>query len=271
MSSDTTAYEITELLDLDRYPLHQPESAPAHALVQSCREELAQSGMFNLTGLMRSSAVQTAAAQLRPLMAAKAFTHSRWHNIYFQTHIDGVADDHPALKLCETVNHTICADQMSDTIVCQIYAWRPLVDFLAAVMEKPRLYLMTDPLARANVMSYHDGDALNWHFDRSEFTVTLLLQAPYAGGEFQYRSDLRSATAPNLEGVAQLLRGEDPMTRTLPLTPGTLNLFRGKNTAHRVSPVVGERERMVAVFSYYERPGVVFSAEERVGFYGRAD
>jgi hypothetical protein len=33
--------------------------------------------------------------------------------------------------------------------------------------------------------------------------------------------------------------------------------------------VVGDRDRIVAVFSYYERPGVMFSAEERIGFYGR--
>ena len=38
----------------------------------------------------------------------------------------------------------------------------------------------------------------------------------------------------------------------------------------RVTTVEGERERMIAVFSYYEKPGVMFSAEERVGFYGRA-
>jgi len=33
---------------------------------------------------------------------------------------------------------------------------------------------------------------------------------------------------------------------------------------------VGPRARMIAVFSYYETPGVAFSAEERLGFYGRA-
>lgn len=137
-------------------------------------------------------------------------------------------------------------------------------------MEMPRLYLMGDPLARANVMTYHQGEALNWHFDRSEFTVTLLIQAPYEGGEFQYRSGLRSDSEPNLEGVASLFRGEDSALKTLPLTAGTLNVFRGKNTAHRVLPIVGKRERMVAVFSYFQRPGVVFSEQERVGFYGRS-
>ena len=48
------------------------------------------------------------------------------------------------------------------------------------------------------------------------------------------------------------------------------NVFRGKNTAHRVSPVKGSRERIIAVFSYYERPGVIFSREEQIGFYVRA-
>ena len=51
---------------------------------------------------------------------------------------------------------------------------------------------------------------------------------------------------------------------------GTLNVFKGKNTAHRVTPVEGDADRIIAVFSYYEQPGVMFSEEERVGFYGRA-
>ncbi len=50
----------------------------------------------------------------------------------------------------------------------------------------------------------------------------------------------------------------------------TLNVFRGKNTAHMVSTVRGTRQRIIAVFSYFERPGVVFSREEQIGFYGRA-
>ncbi|MEZ5911702.1 MAG: hypothetical protein R3D84_05245 [Paracoccaceae bacterium] len=58
--------------------------------------------------------------------------------------------------------------------------------------------------------------------------------------------------------------------KRLRLAPGTLNVFRGRNTAHRVTPVGGGRARIIAVFSFYERPGVRFSAEERRGFYGRA-
>ena len=44
---------------------------------------------------------------------------------------------------------------------------------------------------------------------------------------------------------------------------------RGKNTANKVSTVQGYRQRLIAVFSYFDRPGVVFSKEEQIGFYGR--
>ena len=83
------------------------------------------------------------------------------------------------------------------------------------------------------------------------------------------RSGLRSDTDPNYEGVGRLLAGEDQDVRILALAPGTLNVFKGRNTAHRVSPVEGERPRIIAVFSYYETPDVAFSDEERLGFYGR--
>ena len=136
-------------------------------------------------------------------------------------------------------------------------------------MERPQLHVMEDPLARVNVIAYRAGEALNWHFDRSQFTTTLLIQAPESGGEFQYRRDLRSETDPNYDGVARLLRGEDAAVRNLTLQPGTLNVFKGKNTLHRIAPPSGGRDRIVAIFSYYDQPGVMFSQAERVGFYGR--
>ena len=129
---------------------------------------------------------------------------------------------------------------------------------------------MDDPLARVNVMSYQEGQALNWHFDRSEFTTTLLLQAPDQGGGFEYRTNLRSNDNPNYAGVARLLQGSDPDSKIITLSPGTLNVFKGKNTAHRVTPVAGDKARVIAVFSYYESPGVTFTEAERLGFYGRA-
>jgi hypothetical protein len=261
---------MRDILDLDCYPLDKPGSPQWQVLVHRCRADLASDGMFNLEGLVKPAALARAMAEVKPVMDTLSFVHKRSHNIYFKKEVPGIAPDHPALRLVDTINHTVCGDQIPQSVPVWIYEWPQFAVFLAATMEKQTLFTMRDPLARLNVMSYREGEALNWHFDRSEFTTTLLLQAPDEGGEFQYRSDLRTDTDPNYDGVARLLEGKDDEVKTLNLAAGTLNVFKGKNTLHRVTPCKGPRERYIAVFSYYERPGVMFSKEEQIGFYGRA-
>lgn len=262
--------DITDLLDLDTWPLHAPGSPAWEAIVAHARAELAARGMVNLHGFLRPAARAAALAETAPKLAAEAYTHRRQHNIYFRREVPGLAPGHPALRELETVSHTLCADQLRGGVLEALYRWPPFAAFLAAAMQKPVLHCMADPLAALNVMGYGAGEALNWHFDRSEFTTTLLLQAPEAGGLFEYRTDLRSAADPNHAGVARLLAGEDPAVQRLALEAGTLNIFRGRDTAHRVTPVEGARQRIVAVFAFFETPGVMFTAEERTGFYGRA-
>ncbi len=257
------------VVDLERYPLDRPGSPDWQQLVDACRAELDRNGLFNLPDLVRREALAGAVATLTSAIDRGAYVHVREHNIYFKDRIEGLPDTHPALTRFRTSNRKICADQMAGTSMIGLYEWPPFARFLAAVMEIPRLWTMDDPLARVNVMSYGDGEALSWHFDRSEFTATLLLQAPEAGGAFEYARNLRSDDDPNYDGVARLLQSRIP-TVVLDLKPGTLNIFRGRNTAHRVTAVRGPIPRMIAVFSFFARPGVTFTPEERRGFYGRA-
>ncbi|MEI8179488.1 2OG-Fe(II) oxygenase [Aestuariivirga sp.] len=261
---------MREILDLDGYPLDRPGSPEWHKLVSRCRADLASGGMFNLVDLMKPAAIARAMDEIRPVMESLSFVHKRSHNVYFKKEVPGLAADHPALRLVDTMSHTVCGDQISQGVLAWIYEYPQFAVFLAACMEKETLYTMRDPLARLNVMSYREGEALNWHFDRSEFTTTLLLQKPEAGGEFEYRSNMRSDSDPNYDGIARLLEGKDKDLKVMSVNPGTLNVFKGKNTLHRVTPVKGQKDRYVAVFSYYERPGVVFSKEDQLGFYGRA-
>lgn len=261
---------MKDIIDLDRYPLDQPESRAYADLVSFARAGLRADGMVNLIGFLRESTRKECVTTLTPLFQRDAFHHSRSHNIYFRDSVEGLPPDHPALRKIETANHTLCADQLRDTALTRIYEWPALADFLARVMDKPALYAMGDPLARLNVMAYLDGEALNWHFDRSEFTATLLLQAPEKGGAFEYATDLRSDDDPNYAEVAELIEGRYP-TRIAAIQPGTLNIFRGRNTAHRVTASQGALPRMVAVLSYFETPDVQFSAGERLGFYGRTE
>ena len=261
---------VIHLIDLKKYPIDCPESAGYAELVESCKARLLQEGMFDLPGFLLADVTKASVKAIQPAMKTDSYRHARSHNVYFRDKVDGLSAGHPALRKVETVNHTLCADQLGQNTVVQLYDWVPFAAFLAATMGKPKIHRMDDPMARVNVQASYAGEALNWHFDRSEFTTTILLQAPEEGGELEYRKDLRSADEPNYEGVAELLRGTDPFVKRSKLSEGALNVFQGVNTLHRVVPVKGDKERLVAIFAFFDRPGVTMTTQEQVGFYGRA-
>jgi hypothetical protein len=46
-------------------------------------------------------------------------------------------------------------------------------------------------------------------------------------------------------------------------------MFNGHGSLHRVAPVAGTRERIIALFNYMAEPGYVFSEEIQRKFFGR--
>ena len=54
------------------------------------------------------------------------------------------------------------------------------------------------------------------------------------------------------------------------MQPGTLVLFQGRYSIHRVTEVRGSVERLLAVLSYDERPGQRMAPYTQKTFYGRA-
>lgn len=261
---------MNQFIDLEKYPLDRPDSAAYAKLVEKCQTDLANDGMFNLPGFLKPGVAQAAADAAKPAMDNESFRHARCHNVYFRDTVPGITDDHLAMKKVETVNHTLCADQLEGNPVIDVYEWAPFAAFLAATKGKEKLYQMADKMACVNVQATRDGEGLNWHFDRSEFTTTILLQAPQTGGQLEFRKDLRSENDQNFDGVAAVLAGKDPETKQIMPEPGALNVFRGVNTPHRVVPVQGPIDRVIAIFSFYEQPNVIFSTKEQQGFYGRS-
>ena len=74
----------------------------------------------------------------------------------------------------------------------------------------------------------------------------------------------------NFDGVNQLLDGELKFDN-LVMDPGTLVLFRGRNSIHRVTPVEGDLTRILAVLAYNSEPNISLSETSRMTFYGRLD
>ena len=262
-------WPIESIVDIAAYPLSDFEDERTKSLVAGMRQAWRAQGSFSLDGFLRPEALAACVGEVGPLMARESFHHNQEHNIYFTKEDPPVEAGHGARRRLSTSNHTLTCDQLESSIIHRVYEWDPLLHFLEAVLDKPKLHRMADPLARLNVMGYGEGDQIAWHFDRVEFAVTLLLQSAPAGGLFEYRRNLRTAEDPNYDGIAGLLAGRDRAVQPLIVEPGTLNVFAGFRSPHRVTPISGPRMRLVAVLGYMEKSGVTFSSKDRIQFYGR--
>jgi hypothetical protein len=99
--------------------------------------------------------------------------------------------------------------------------------------------------------------------------VTLALQPAAAGGVFEFVPMLRTPDDPNPGAVRRLLTGERAGIRTLRGAAGTLALFRGHLSPHRVTPVEGSTCRINVVLAYATVPDARLSEHARQLFYNR--
>jgi len=112
------------------------------------------------------------------------------------------------------------------------------------------------------------GDGFPWHFDTNNFTITLAIQSADEGGLFEYAPNIRQ-DGENFEAVKAVLDGVSDWVKSLALEPGDLQLFKGRYSLHRVSPLKGSTPRYVAILSYVEQPDMVGTPERVKQLYGR--
>jgi hypothetical protein len=143
------------------------------------------------------------------------------------------------------------------------------MSLVAAILDLPRLYRYDDPLGALNLAVMEAGDQLWWHFDQTDFVVSLALQSSERGGAFEYVPRIRTADDERYDDVAALLRGADDAVVRLPMEPGTLVLFQGRFSIHRVTPIAGDVPRLVALLAYDTKPGTCSSELLRAFRYGR--
>lgn len=144
--------------------------------------------------------------------------------------------------------------------------------FIAAIVGAPKLYPSADPYQPVNVLCHGDGDRSAWHFDSDNaFTITLMLQAPESGGHFEIVPNIRSDEDPNTEALSRVLLGDRTKVVSLERREGALVIFRGCNSAHRVTPIAGGRLRQMCVMVYELKPGIVGDPVVNETVYGVKD
>ena len=146
----------------------------------------------------------------------------------------------------------------NDSPLRQIYYYQPLTEFLRELCGFEQFYRSDCPHLALSAKIARDGDTDGWHFDTNDVVFSLLLQAPEAGGVFEYAPFLRSQDNENYSGVARVVADPRNEAQRPTMGLGDFNVFMGDLSLHRVTPVHGARHRIVALFCYDQRPGQVF-------------
>lgn len=258
-----------DVVDLDRYPIHDLAGPAGQQLIASCREELEATGVCNLEGFIRPGAV-VRMVELAGELADRAWPMDRTHTIYFEKPDESVEPGDPRRRQVRSAKHGIAYDDIpGDAPVRRLYESEDLTAFIAAVLGKEVLFRSADPLDAFQVTTFYPGEELGWHFDRSEFSMTVMYQQAESGGEFVYAPGLRSETEENYAGVRQVLEGQESGLKVLPSSPGSLAFFRGEHALHRVTPIEGSTPRVNSVLTYGERPDMRLNDLTSELFYGR--
>ncbi len=259
--------QATELIDLHRYPIDS-DSPSYDALVTEVRSQLGRDGCAVLKGFLTAAGVQ----QLRKEADSVAqFGHRQKNrtNPYFTTDNPSLPADDPRRCFFDRSNIFIAADNFKpDGALRRIHDFAGFDPFIQDCLEEKKFYRYADPLADVIVNMAEEGNGFPWHFDTNNFTVTLAIQNAESGGAFEYAANIRGETE-NFAAVKKVLSGRSEQVTRIDLQPGDLQLFRGRNSLHRVAPLSGERPRYVAIFSYVEEPGMVGSPERTRQLYGK--
>lgn len=260
--------EPAALVDLDRYPVNDLEVASA--IVAGARTALADRGVAILPGFLRPEAVGAMVAEADAL-APRGNHQDIEGSPYLGLPDESYPVGHPCRFGSRSALTAVAYDLFPpDSLLRALYEWDPLMAFVSALLDRAPLYRYADPLGALNVASMFDGDELGWHFDQTDFVVSVALQSSDGGGNFENAAWLRAAGDECYEEVAAVLDGRAPhRVETLPMVPGTLMVFEGRRSLHRVTPVVGDRPRHVALLAYDTEPGTDSTDLLKLVRYGR--
>jgi hypothetical protein len=260
-----------QVINLDRYPIEDINSLLFKALIQRLRKELDQQQYVVLPDFIQPKARQQAIEQIESVLHLANDNHSD-RNCYLQREPDrSFPQDHPRNIFLPASIRMIAADLLpSNSPLKTLYYWDKMKKLVAGIVGVDDLYDNEDSLQPVNALCYRNGDRSGWHFDSTNaFTMTLMLQAPDQGGNFEMHPNTRTNDDQSYDRARKVVSGNNEGVVEVGREEGSLCIFRGCNSLHRVSPVKGDRLRMMGVFVYENETGITGDPEVNETVYGR--
>ena len=258
--------QVNQLIDLDRYPIDQLESGVGRDLIDICHNTLATQAIALLPGFIRPNAISEIAEEAQGLIdqacrydqpRAAFYEHpNHHHRVHSGDGWSTLRSKRHPNRYCQILNYQI----PNNSNLRAIYLWPKLTEFVRRVLDVSRLYPSVCPHLALTMKVAFEGDLDGWHYDPNDGVITLMLQPSESGGEFEYAPYIRNEQEENYTGVKRLFHSPNTEAQRIKLEAGTFTLFNGRFSMHRVRPVGPTKQpRIVAIFSYDERPDMVFS------------
>ena len=232
------------------------------------RESLEKNGILIFKSFISNSGLNLLQKEASDLKGS-AFRSSSEYNVYISEYDNAFSADSPRNRIMSTSKKCIPNDLIPKNSILQKIYDSPLVrSFFLDLLEKDELHPYEDPLSSININYYDKGDALGWHFDNSEYTITLLIKNCSKGGVYEFFNDMRyNNDKEDYDLVEKILDKKVKGTRVNSIE-GDLMIFKGNKSIHQVT-AVEEGERILVTFNYNEESGVSLSEQSRKTFFGR--
>ena len=266
MTTMPTAADPASLVAIDRYPLGDGD---CHTWIFDARRGLEHEGVAILPGFVRPEAVAAMCEEADRLVPLGH--HSQVQGTpYLGLPDESFPEGHARRALVDNSLTAIAYDLIpADSMLRALYEWPRLTELVRRMLDRPSLHHYADPFGALNIAAMSAGDELGWHFDQTDFVVSVALQSSSEGGDFESVPRLRSADDDADDAVSQVLAGDRTLVNSVPMEPGTLMLFEGRNSLHRVTRIEGDVPRYVALLAYDTVPGTDSSELLKLVRYGR--
>jgi len=262
------ASKDTNYINYSKYPIDQFENdvdGKYNYLLQNSIKQINCDGFVSLPSFLLPDAVDKLTSCILKLEEdGVGFYSTDSHNVFLDAddQSDAMSPLHPrriqldSSKLIINASDLLLAKEAQAPNLDELFmSQRSVLNFISSVMQT-KLYPSTDPYGKFYANIFREGDGLNYHFDRSEYSISLILQPSEEGGEFQFLPNSRTIVEGwdemilDIDDIAEAVAPHSLEMKRPKLAAGDLYLFRGQNSLHRVSEITkGKRINIILTFN----------------------
>lgn len=268
-ATEQPANALEGLIDLEQYPINELSSPAGKAFIAGCQRQLETDGCVVLKNFVPEAALDRLELETERLSPDAHYNQTET-NPYNSDGDASLPASHPKNRFDDRTNGFVAGDRIGrETIIRQVYENPEFQRFIGAVVGLDEIHQYADPLADLVVNVLREGCQHPWHYDTNEFIVTMMTRQSHAGGRFEYAPGIRNPEGENFAEVEKVIDGDRSRLKALDLQPGDLQIFFGRYSLHRVTPVEGDKERHTVIFAYAKEPGFVGRPERAQRIFGR--